>query len=43
MIMADLGAGTAFTYLYNKDQEIDEKDLSKVMQFVATLHKEVYL
>ncbi len=40
MIMADLGAGTDFTYLYKKDQEIDEKDLSKVMQFVATLHKE---
>lgn len=40
MIMADLGAGSDFTYLYKKDQEIAENDLSRVMQFVATLHKE---
>jgi len=38
LLMEDLGAGSDFTYLYNKGEEISEEALEEVMQFLAHLH-----
>ncbi len=37
----DLGNGFDFTYIYQKDEHLEETDLQKIMAFAATLHETI--
>ncbi|MFT6967140.1 MAG: 5-methylthioribose kinase [Marivirga sp.] len=38
MLMEDLGAGSDFTYLYKKGENIPKEELTQLVDFVASLH-----
>lgn len=38
MLMEDLGGGSDLTYIYNKEENIQEKDLIKLVDFAVVLH-----
>lgn len=42
LYLEDLGHGVDFTYLYQQDKSLEEKELELLMGFVATLHNTIH-
>ena len=42
LIMEDLGAGTDYTFLYEKGEQIAKGDLEEIVHFAASLHKKIH-